>query len=125
MSTWLVKVTLKVLPVPHPFWYVTLMVACIEKIEEQVNPVDRPLFATVLPIVGVTPEPAWGGPSAGGVLAVPPNCRSVPAVFTTAGVNTPPGPARFRGGPSPPFVKIGKSGARGGPGHVILTKAGG
>src|SRR2546430_1572411 len=84
MSTWLVKVTLKVLPVPHPFWYVTLMVACIEKIEEQVNPVDRPLFATVLPIVGVTPEPAWGGPSAGGLLAVPLNCRIVPAVSTAA-----------------------------------------
>src|SRR6266853_3764277 len=54
----------------------------MEKIEEQVNPVDRPLFATVLPTVGATPEPAWGGPFAGGLPAAPPNCRIVPAVST-------------------------------------------
>src|SRR2546430_17408119 len=108
MSTWLVKVTLKVLPVPHPFWYVTLMVACIEKIEEQVNPVDRPLFATVLPIVGVTPEPAWGGPSAGGLLAGPPQCRVVPAVSPPAGVITRRAPWAFRRGSASLCEKFAK-----------------
>src|SRR5260370_42364417 len=82
METGLVKETLKTLPVPHPFWYSTLMFACMEKMEEQVKPVDRPLFATVLPTVGATPEPARGGASSGGLLGVPLNLRIGPAGST-------------------------------------------
>src|SRR5207245_10380067 len=73
---------LDVLPVPHPCWYSTLIFACVAKMEQQVKPGDRPLFATALPTVGAAPEPACGGPFAGGLLAVPPNCRIVPAVST-------------------------------------------
>src|SRR3989475_12821585 len=87
IATWLVKETLKTLPVPHPFWYSTLMFACMEKMEEQVKPVDRPLFATVLPTVGATPEPARGGASSGGLLVGPLNWRSVPAVSTAPLLN--------------------------------------
>src|SRR2546427_6469388 len=99
IATWLLKETLKVLPVPHPFWYSTLMFACMEKIEEQVKPVDLPLFATALPTVGVTRRPACGGASSGGALSVPPHCRIVPVGSTAPALISASAASNFGVGP--------------------------